>query len=120
VADQPLAWEELVVDHEAEDLEQRSRFLSIVLSVMGASVFLFFLFLACGGLAVPILAVMAGLGVFGLIHYLLWGYAFSAQVTEEAEEEARREPAEPGAAEVDGPPESQGWTPEERSWYRRF
>jgi hypothetical protein len=104
------------MDHEAEELEQRSRFLTIVLSVMGASVFLFFLFLACGGLALPILAVVAGMGVFGLIHWLLWGHAFSSQTGEEAS----HEPAEPAAPEVDGPPETQHWTPEERSWYRRF
>jgi len=108
------------MDPEAEDLEQRSRFLSIVLSVIGASVFLFFLFLACGGLAVPILAVVVGMGIFGLIHWLVWGYAFSGQVADEAQEETNHEPAEPAAPEVDGPPESQQWTPEERSWYRRF
>jgi hypothetical protein len=108
------------MDHEAEELERRGRFLSIVLSVMGASVFLFFLFLACGGLAIPILAVVTGLGIFGLIHWLLWGYAFSSQVTEDAREEADRALDTPAAPEVDGPPESQQWTPEERSWYRRF
>jgi hypothetical protein len=108
------------MDHEAEELERRGRFLSIVLSVIGASVFLFFLFLACGGLAIPILAVVAGMGVFGLIHWLLWGYASSSQAAAEAQEEANRESAEPAAPEVDGPPESRRWTPEERSWYRRF
>jgi hypothetical protein len=108
------------MDSEAEDLEQRSRFLSIVLSVIGASVFLFFLFVACGGLAVPILAVVAGMGVFGLIHWFLWGYAFSSQAAEEAQEEMEREQAESAAPEVDGPAESRQWTPEERSWYRRF
>src|SRR5579871_3447261 len=108
------------MDYETEELERRGRFLSIVLSVIGGSVFLFFLFLACGGLALPILAVVAGIGVFGLIHWLLWGYAFSAHAAEQAEGDTSRDSPGPAEPEQDGPPESREWTPEERSWYRRF
>jgi hypothetical protein len=108
------------MDYDADELEQRSRFLSVALTVLGASVFLFVLFVACGGLLVYIVAVVAGLGIFGLIHYLLWGHALSAQMTEKADEDAEDARAERADPEDDGAPERRQWTPEERSWYRRF
>jgi hypothetical protein len=108
------------MDHDADEMEQRSRFLTVVLSVLGASVFLFFLFLTCGGLIVYVLAVVGGIGLIGLMHWLLWGQAFTAQADREAQEESRDQPAEPEGADLNGPPSRREWTDEERSPYRRF
>lgn len=101
---------------EAERLAQRGAFLSVMLTVMGGSLFLFVLFVACGGLAIYVLAVVLGLGVFGLVHYVLWGHIVSAQVT--AEKPSAESPADQDGLEERR--EARDWTPEERSWYRRF
>jgi hypothetical protein len=104
------------MDHQAERSAPRGTFLSVVLSGLAGSVFLFFLFLACGGLWIYIVAVMAGITLFGFLHYLLWGHALSTQVSREAREEE-------SSVREDGIPdrlEAKDWTDEERSWYRRF
>jgi hypothetical protein len=104
------------MDHQAEQRAQRGTFLSVVLSGLAASVFLFFLFLACGGLWIYFVAVLTGITLFGFLHYLLWGHALSAQVSSEAREEESRARGD----EIPDRLEAKDWTEEERSWYRRF
>ncbi len=100
-----------------QEQAQRGTVITTMLTLMGGSVFLFFLFLACGGLWIHVLMVVAGIAAFGGLQYLLWGRAMSASVAREAA-------AEEAAADVqDSVPdreEAKEWTPEERSWYRRF
>jgi fatty acid desaturase len=74
--------------------ERRAAFLSVMLTVMVGSVFVFLLFVTCGGLLVYIVAVLAGITVFGLIHYLLWGHSLSEEVAVEGEEEKNQEALE--------------------------
>jgi hypothetical protein len=63
-----------------------------MLTVLAGSFFLFLLFVTCGGLVVYILAVLVGVGILGLIHYLLWGHSLSEEVAAEGEEEKSKEP----------------------------
>jgi hypothetical protein len=104
------------VNSSADRSDQRGTFLAVVMTVLGASFVLFFLFLSCGGLAVYVVGVAGGIAVFGIIHYFLWGHAFSQEVIGEGEEEEIRQTVD----EVPDRKESREWTPEERSWYRRF
>ena len=76
-------------NHEADG--RRATFLSIMLTLLAGSFFLFVLFLTCGGLVVYILAVLVGIGILGLIHYLLWGHSLSEEVAGEGEEEKIQE-----------------------------
>lgn len=104
------------MNNEADHRSARGSFLSVILTLLAACFFLFFLFLACGGIAVYVIWVVAGVGLIGLLHYMLWGNAYSQEVEGEREELEIREreeelPDRAGAGE---------WTPEERSWYRRF
>lgn len=104
------------MDYQANRSSARGTFLSVMLAVLGGSFILFFMFLVCGGLAVWALAVVAGLAAFGLLHYVLWGHAFTQEVAGEREEMEIRESME----ELPDRPGAREWTPEERSWYRRF
>lgn len=104
------------MDYQANRSSARGNLLSIMLAVLGGSFILFFLFLACGGVALWVIVVVAGLAGFGFFHYMLWGHAFTQEMEGEREDLEIREstdniPDRPGARE---------WTPEERSWYRRF
>ncbi len=77
-----------IMDYEKGDHgNQRGVFLSILLTVLGSSLLLFFLFITCGGLIIYILAVVAGISALGLVHYFLWGHSMSEQVAKEQDEE---------------------------------
>jgi hypothetical protein len=104
------------MDHQADQSSARGAFLSAMLILLGGSFILFFMFLVCGGLAIGVLAVVAGLAAFGFFHYLLWGHSFTREVAGEREEMEIREQME----ELPDHPGGREWTPEERSWYRRF
>src|SRR5262249_54694072 len=109
-----VASAEGVMDHEAErQLAQRGTILTVSLTVMGGSLVCFFLCLAGGGVGILVLAVMAGIGVFGLIHYFLWGHALSAEV---AGEDREGEPGPAAGDEIPDRQEATDWTAEERSW----
>jgi hypothetical protein len=110
------------MNSEADRRTQRETFLAVALTLMGGSVFLFVLFVACGGLAIYVLAVVLGLSILGLVHYVLWGYALSAQMpVEDAEHHGPVDATEPETADEEADPQTaQDWTPEERSWFRRF
>jgi hypothetical protein len=105
------------MDHEAERLSQRGTFLTVAMTVMGGSVFLFFLFLVCGGLAVYVMAVVAGMASLGLVHYLLWGHALSADIAGKHNVKSDPDQVDAEAREPEG---AKDWSPEERSWYHRF
>jgi hypothetical protein len=72
--------------------DHRSSLLTIMLTLIGASLFLLILFITCGGFIVHIGAVVAGIALFGVIHYLLWGHSMSEAVAEEREQEQEADP----------------------------
>jgi hypothetical protein len=78
-------------------------FLTIFLTGIAALGFLTFLIVISGGFFFYVLAAMAGIGVFALLHYLLWGYSFSEEVAGEREEEEARERAEADDSYFDEP-----------------
>ena len=100
----------------ANQSDHRGTVLTVAFTFLGAGFILFFLFISCGGWALEILAVTGGIAVFGLIHYLLWGRSFNQEVAGEREETVIPQATE----ELPDPVEAKEWTPEERSWYKRF
>jgi hypothetical protein len=104
------------MNESANQPDQRGTFLAAVFTLLGTSFVLFFLFLSCGGLAVYVIGVTAGLALFGLIHYLLWGHTFSQEAAGEREDDENRQAAD----DIPDREEAKEWTEEERSWYRRF
>jgi hypothetical protein len=102
------------MNQEAERQAQRGTVLATMMTILGGSLFIFFLFLACGGLWIYVLLVAVGMAAFGGLQYLLWGRAMSAEVAKDAEENTAKEDAIPDREEA------KDWTPEERNWYRRF
>jgi hypothetical protein len=74
----------------------RDTYLTIVLCIfVGIPVFVF-LNILTGGLFLWLLFAAAGIGVFGVFHYLLWGRAFSQETAGEREEEQLRAEFEDG------------------------
>ncbi len=69
--------------------QQRSVFLSAVLTIVFGSAAFVVSFLLCGGLSVYMLAVIGGLVVLGYLHYLLWGHSLSREVSSEIETETQ-------------------------------
>ena len=94
--------------NEPPPADHRSSLLTVMLTIIGGSLFLFVLFITCGGVIIYIGAVVAGIAVIGLIHYLLWGHSLSEAVADE------REPEEAGDPTADD-----DW-PEERFSPRRL
>lgn len=92
------------MDHDAEADGQRGTFLSVVFAILVISLFLFLLFITCGGLFIYILALVGGIAFVGLFHYLLWGHSMTNEVAGEREEEELRESME----EEDGQAEHPG------------
>jgi hypothetical protein len=103
------------MSREAEQPDHRSIVLTSMLTLMGGSLILFFLFVACGGLWIHVMAVIGGMAAFTGLQYLLWGRSMSAAVAKEQAAEQIREDSADSERE-----EAKEWTPEERSWYRRF
>jgi hypothetical protein len=103
------------MDQVPSDRERRGTMLSVAFSVMGGGLILFFLFLACGGLWLYVLAVVAAFTLIGCIHYLLWGYALSVEARADLDKQASE-----ADDQIPDREEAREWTPEERSWYRRF
>ncbi len=79
----------------------RGTFLSLFLAAFFGGGFLLFLILVTGGFFLYVVLAVLLIGVVGLAHYLLWGQALTAQVTDErlAEEIRAREEAEQLAAD---------------------
>ena len=72
--------------------DHRSSVLTVMLSIMVGSLFLFVLFITCSGFIIQIGAVVGGIAVIGLIHYLLWGHSMSEAVAEERDQEQASDP----------------------------
>ncbi len=80
---------------------QRQTFLAVLLTVVVGAGFVFFLVLITGGLLIEIVAALAGISLFGYVHYLLWGRSLSQQVAGEraAEEDQACPDVDEGAFE---------------------
>src|SRR5437660_967132 len=74
---------------ESRVRQQRSVFVSVVLTVFFGSGALFLSFLLCGGLSIYMLAVIGGFAAMGYLHYLLWGHSMAHEVRGELEREQR-------------------------------
>jgi len=68
----------------------RDTYMTIVLGIFVVLPTFVFLNILTGGLFLWLLIGAAGIGVFGLFHYLLWGRAFSQETAGEREEEELR------------------------------
>ncbi len=84
----------------------RSVIVTLFLAAGVTAAVLGLMFLACGGLSVYAFAVVGGVGLVGLLHYLWWGQSLNREVAGEREEEEIRrrmemeaDPGSPG----DGP-----------------
>lgn len=98
--------------------DSRSRILTAALTVLSASVFLFVMFFACGGLLVYIVAVLLVMAAIAGLQYLLWGRALTASAMRE-EAASQQQALEANDISLDRE-EARDWTPEERTWYQRF
>jgi hypothetical protein len=72
--------------------DHRSSLLTVMLTIIGGTLFLVVLFISCGGLIVYVGAVVGGIAVIGLIHYLLWGHSLTEAVAQEREQEEAADP----------------------------
>ena len=72
--------------------DHRSSLLTVMLTIIGGSLFLLVLFITCGGFIIPIGAIVTGIAVVGLIHYLLWGHSMTEAVADEREQEQAADP----------------------------
>ncbi|HLJ92734.1 MAG TPA: hypothetical protein VKU02_06005 [Gemmataceae bacterium] len=79
------------MDHNgAPHSSGRDTYLTIVLCIfVGIPVFAF-LNLLTGGLFLWMMVAAAGIGIFGLFHYFLWGRSFTQKTAGEREEEEFR------------------------------
>ena len=90
--------------NENAERQRRGSCLAVMLTTMFTAFLLVLLVLATGGWAVHLVWIIAAIGAFGLIHYLLWGRLMLRQTAGEHEEEElrqadeeQREDAETGA-----------------------
>jgi membrane protein implicated in regulation of membrane protease activity len=73
--------------------QQRHAFLTVFLSVLVLFIGLVALILLTNGLIFNVLLLGGGIVFLGLLHYVLWGRAFSTEVAGEREEEQLRQRA---------------------------
>ncbi len=79
--------------------QQRHAFLSIMLTVLALGFFLLVLIFISGGFFLYVVLFGGAILLVALLHYVLWGRAFSAEVAGEREEERLRQRA--AAVEAD-------------------
>lgn len=71
--------------------QQRANFVSYVLATIGAASILAASIVLCGGMTFAFIGIVLAMALFGLLHYLLWGWAFTREVEDErVAEEFRR------------------------------
>lgn len=80
------------LDEPSPPPDHRSSLLTLMLTLIGGSLFLLVLFITCGPFIINIGAVVAGVALFGVIHYLLWGHSMTEAVAEEREQEENKDP----------------------------
>src|SRR5579872_684166 len=73
--------------------QQRHAFLSVLFTVLALGFFVFVLIFISGGFFLWVILLAGSILGVGLLHYLLWGRAFSASVAGEREEEQLRQRA---------------------------
>jgi hypothetical protein len=66
-----------------EQLPRRETMLTVMLTGLGAGVFLFFLILISGGFFFYVVLAVALMVALGFFHYLVWGYAMTQEVADE-------------------------------------
>jgi hypothetical protein len=79
-------------EHDPPPADPRSSLLTVLLTLLAGSLFLVVLFITCGGFIVYIGAVVGGIAVIGVIHYLLWGHSLTEAVADEREQEKVSDP----------------------------
>ncbi len=62
---------------------RRETLLTVILTGLGASAFLFFLILVSGGFFFYVALAVAAIFCLGFFHYMVWGYAMTQEVAEE-------------------------------------
>jgi hypothetical protein len=81
--------------------QHRHGLLSVFLTLFGVAFFLLVLILISGGFFLWVVLFAGGILTVALMHYALWGRAFSDQVAGEREEEQLRQRAAAAAEEDD-------------------
>ncbi len=104
------------MDQTEQWRRQRGTLVGVMLFIMLAAGIMGFWFLVCGGLALPMMGIIALLTLVGYAHFLIWGRSLSREVgpEREAEQARQRLEAEDWSAEEDEPPTDFG------HGYRRF
>lgn len=77
----------------SSEQQQRHAFLSVFLTMLALGFALLVLIVISGGLFLYVLLLGGGIVMVGLLHYLLWGWAFSQETAGEREEEQLRQRA---------------------------
>lgn len=73
--------------------QQRHALLSVFLTVLALGFFLLVLIVISGGFFLYVMLFGGGVAILAMLHYLLWGKAFSDSVAGEREEEKLRQRA---------------------------
>jgi len=80
------------MSYDDESYQQRRlTCLPVMLSVMFGSFFILLMILITGGWFIYLLATVAGISLFGMFHWVVWGRALSQSLAGEIEEERRRQ-----------------------------
>jgi hypothetical protein len=105
----PFTGEIAVAHDENPHRGRREVFLALLLVMFFGGGCVLFLTVVTGGFFLYVLAAVAGMGVFGYVHYLLWGHSMTREVAGEREEEEARErwEMEEAASEETQPPPRQ-------------
>jgi fatty acid desaturase len=83
------------MDHNySQDQQQRHALLAVFLTVLGVLFFGVVLVLLSGGFFMYVVLLPAAIFLMGLLHYVLWGRAFTEEVAGEREEEQLRQRAQ--------------------------
>jgi hypothetical protein len=80
--------------HHPSPQQGRQHFLTVFLTVGALLFFLLVLILISGGFFLYVVLLAGAILVVGLLHYVLWGRAFSEEVAGEREEEQLRQRAQ--------------------------
>ncbi len=84
--------------------QQRHALLTVFLTVLTLIFFGFVLIVISNGLILSVVLLGGGMFLLGMLHYVLWGRAFSQEVAGEREEEQLRQRAADLEAEEDWHP----------------
>jgi hypothetical protein len=91
----------MMTHNYSPEQQHRHAFLSIFLTVLALGGALLVLILISGGFFLWVVLFGGGIVMLGMLHYLLWGWAFSNETAGEREEEQLRQRAADIEAEDD-------------------